>query len=100
MARNKFRIIKFPFPLKGENKNFASIFQPPITTFNLNNVRVYDVLDERARGGQRPGLNKRYQQKLGVTGAFGKGIFGQGLFGVGSGSTPIVAMCQVTTVEH
>ncbi len=100
MARNRFRIVKFPFPLKGENKNFATVFQPTFTTFDLNNVWVYDVLDDRARGGQRPGLNKRYQQKLGVTGTFGKGIFGQGVFGTGTGSTPIVAIAQVTTVSH
>jgi hypothetical protein len=32
----------------------------------MNNTRPYDVLDERARGGQRPGLLKRWVQQLGI----------------------------------
>ena len=39
-----------------------------------------DVLEERARGGQRPGMRKVYTQDI------------------GSG-TPVVKMTQITTVE-
>ncbi len=47
----------------------------------MNNMRVYDTLDERARGGQRPGLDKRYSQQI------------------GGDAVSIVAICSVTTVD-
>ena len=50
--------IEFGFPLQGKDANFAADFQPPMTSGNLNNVRPYDVLENRARGGTRPGLAK------------------------------------------
>lgn len=56
---------KFQFPMQGFNENFAATTQPRFTSASLNNVRPYDVLENRARGGQRPGLKPLYQQILG-----------------------------------
>jgi len=47
----------------------------------MNNVRPYDTLDDRARGGQRPGLDK-----------WGDGDQ------IGAAEQPVVAMCIVTSV--
>lgn len=70
--------LKLLFPMKGRNTNFATSQQPQFTSPFLNNVRPFDTLENRARGGQRPGLIKRFNQNLGG---------------------PIVGMCQVTTVK-
>ena len=69
------------FPIMGINKGHVTANQPDLTSPNLNNVRPYDTLDNRARGGQRPGLDKAYNQQIG---------------GV---ADPIVAICSVTVVE-
>lgn len=69
------------FPLKGKHKGLPVSKQPPDTSPDLNNVRPYDVLDERARGGQRPGLDKLYSERIGYL------------------PFPIVAMCSVTVVS-
>ncbi|KKN77437.1 hypothetical protein LCGC14_0359960 [marine sediment metagenome] len=69
------------FPLQGIDKGRATPEQPIATSPDLNNVRPYDTLDNRARGGQRPGLDKLYAQQIGGTEA------------------PIVAMCSVTVVR-
>lgn len=53
------------FPLKGLHVGFPTDKQPPSTSPKLQNVRPYDVLDGRARGGQRPGLKKQYSQQIG-----------------------------------
>ena len=52
------------FPLKGKDTNFALSKQPPLTTPYLQNARPYDVLGERARGGPRPPVRKRYSQQI------------------------------------
>lgn len=57
--------IGFKYPMKGLNQNYAASTQPSFTTAFLNNVRPYDVLENRARGGQRPGLLPMFQQILG-----------------------------------
>ncbi|KKL94477.1 hypothetical protein LCGC14_1864250 [marine sediment metagenome] len=72
---------ELPFPLKGLNKGMAASKQPPLTSLDMNNVRPYDVDDNRARGGQRPGLKLAYSQRIG-----------------GSANYPVVAILQVTTV--
>ncbi len=46
------------FPLKGFDENWAFGAQPEDTTPECLNVRPYDVLGQRLRGGQRPGLSK------------------------------------------
>lgn len=70
--------IQFHFPMKGKNTNFAASTQPSFTSPRMLNVRPREVLGKRARGGQRPGLAKQFNECLGG---------------------PVVAMCQVTTVE-
>jgi hypothetical protein len=72
--------IKFRFPLLGVNKNFAASTRPDYTSSDMNNVRPFDVLEERARGGQRPGMRKVYNQDIG-------------------NGTPVVKIAQITTVE-
>jgi hypothetical protein len=73
--------IEFFFPLKGKDENWAASSQPQLTSPSLNNVRPYDVLENRARGGQRPGLAKRYTQQI------------------GGDAFPVVAICKVTTID-
>jgi hypothetical protein len=57
--------VNFKYPMKGLNQNYAASTQPSFTTAFLNNVRPYDVLENRARGGQRPGQLPMFQQILG-----------------------------------
>ena len=73
--------MKIPFPFKGLDKGRAAHQQPLGTSPDMNNVRVYDTLDTRARGGQRPGLDK-----------WGAGTQ------IGGAEQPVVAMCTVSTV--
>lgn len=72
------------FPIRGINKSRVPDEQPEATSPGMNNVRLFDVLDERIRGGQRPGMKKRYIQR--VTNA-------------GTGAGPVVAMCEVSVTE-
>jgi len=73
--------MNIPFPIKGIHKGRGTSQQPRVTSPDMNNIRLFDVLDHRARGGQRPGLDKLYSQQIG-------GI-----------ASPIVAVCSVTTVN-
>ena len=73
--------MKLQFPMLGKNLNFAATTQPSFTSPRLTNVRPRDVMEYRARGGQRPGFAKAYNQLIG-----------------GASNLPIVAICQVTTV--
>ncbi len=75
---------RLTFPIKGINKSRIPEDQPQATSPDMNNVRPFDVLDERIRGGQRPGMVKRYSQK--VTNA-------------ATGTGPVVAMCEVSVTE-
>ena len=70
-----------PFPVEGVDKGRAASIQSSTTSPDMNNMRPYDVLDDRARGGQRPGLDKRYSQRIGTD------------------PSPIVAICKVTVVD-
>jgi len=56
---------RMSFPFSGLDKGRTTSDQPTLTSPDLNNVRIYDVLDNRARGGQRPGLKKLYSQQIG-----------------------------------
>jgi len=69
------------FPIKGLHKGFMTEKQPPLTSFSMLNVRPYDPLSNRLRGGQRPGLVK----------------WGDGTL-VGGAEQPIVAICSVSSV--
>ena len=74
-------IVEFPFPLLGVNEGQRLEDQPPQTSGYMLNVRPYDVLENRVRGGQRPGLAKRFNEQI------------------GGASSPVVAMCEVVIVE-
>ena len=50
----------FDFPVKGLDENWAYKAQPEGTTPSCLNVRPYDVLGQRLRGGQRAGLSKYF----------------------------------------
>ena len=76
------RPVEVTFPLFGLNKGRAVSKQLFATSSSMRNVRLYDVLDKRARGGQRPGLT-----------AWGNGDL------IGDANNPVVAMCIVSSVE-
>lgn len=46
------------FPYEGIDKGRALAEQPELTAPHMSNVRPRDTLDNRMRGGQRPGLDK------------------------------------------
>lgn len=71
-----------PFPYKGLDKAQAACQQSPITSSDMNNMRLFDTLDNRARGGQRPAVDK-----------WGAGTL------IGGESQPVVAMCIVSSVK-
>ena len=50
--------MELPFPLGGINEGQAYSRQPEGTTPDARNVRPFDTIDQRLRGGQRPGLTK------------------------------------------
>lgn len=72
--------MRLPFPFMGVDKGRAASDQPPMTVHSMKNVRIYDALGNRARGGQRPGLDKALPQQI------------------GGAASPIVATCSVTVV--
>ncbi len=74
---------RLTFPIKGINKSRIPEDQPEATSPDMNNVRPFDVLDERIRGGQRPGMVKRYSE-----------VVSQYTLG-----GPVVAMCEVSITE-
>ena len=70
------------FPLRGIHKGVATVAQPEGTTFDCKNVRAYDSLEKRARGGQRPGMDK-----------WGAGTQ------IGTVEQPVVDLCVVQTIR-
>ncbi len=75
------RSVRMQFPLLGLNKGRVTSQQPFVTASNMNNVRLYDVLDGRARGGKRAGLV-----------SWGAGVQ------VGAADNPVVAICVVSSI--
>ncbi len=73
--------LNISFPFEGIDKGKAASNQAPTTSPDMNNMRVYDTLDNRARGGQRPAFEK-----------WGSGAL------IGGDSQPIVAICVVSSV--
>jgi len=73
--------MKLSFPVKGIHKGVAASSQPEMTSPDMLNVRPYDVLERKVRGGQRPG-----QKKWGT----GNQILA---------TFPIVAICSATVVS-
>jgi len=56
--------VKIFFPLRGLSRVGAYEDQPPLTSPHCMNVRLVDVKENRARGGQRPGLKKAYDTQI------------------------------------
>lgn len=75
------RPTQIQFPLLGINKGVATIKQPYATSFLMDNMRLYGVLDNRARGGQRPGKTAWGNKDL-----------------VGDSNQPVVAMCIISSI--
>ena len=73
--------MNIPVPYRGINKGVA--VSTPLNEYssNMNNVRMRDVLEGRARIGQRPALIKWSTDQ------------------VGSSTQPVVAICSVSAVE-
>lgn len=69
------------FPLLGIHKGRVTSRQPFATANRMLNVRLYDILDGRARGGQRPGLTPWGNEDQ-----------------VGAADNPVVAMCVVSSI--
>jgi hypothetical protein len=57
--------MELQFPLAGLHEGVSAEKQPPTTSPFLMNVRPFDVNEERARGGQRPGTKKAYSTRVG-----------------------------------
>ena len=72
------------YPMMGKNVNFAATTQPGFTSPRMSNARPRDVLEYRARGGQRPGFAKAYNQHMGY---------------VVTGNMPVVCITQVNIVS-
>lgn len=72
--------MELQFPLQGIDKGRTTSKQPKLTSPDIKNMRPYDTLDNRARGGQRPGLAKKYDEQI------------------SDSENPIVAVCSVTVV--
>lgn len=73
--------LKLAFPHKGYHKGSATVMQPAGTSPHLQNVRSYDPLDDRARGGKRPAIVKWSTTQ------------------VSDATNPIVELVSVTVVE-
>lgn len=56
--------MRIEFPREGLNEFLAAQDQPAVTSFSLQNVRPFDVKDERIRGGQRPGTVLAYTTQI------------------------------------
>ena len=73
--------MKIPLPIKGKASGLPVEDNPPATSGHLNNVRPRDVLENRIRIGQRPGLDK-----------WGAGTQ------IGGAEQPVVDICVVSSV--
>lgn len=71
----------FGFPINGIDKGRATPEEDLAVTQDCNNMRPYDTINNKARGGQRAAFVKRYSQQIGGVPA------------------PIVAICKVTVVN-
>ncbi len=58
-------VLELYFPFKGISQNLAFKNQTPLTSPILLNVRLRDVAENRARGGQRPGMSKAFDEQVG-----------------------------------
>ena len=61
----KPRQIDLQFPTGGLDRRLAYQNQPPYTTPDCSNVRPFDTLEGRERGGSRPGISKSFATQFG-----------------------------------
>lgn len=59
------RNLNLEFPAAGIDKRLAAQKQKPFTTPYCVNVRPFDPLEQRRRGGSRPDLVKAFPEQLG-----------------------------------
>lgn len=64
MTRENSRLVSLPFPVNGIDENIAYGLQPEGTTPDAKNVRAFDSLARRLRGGSRPGLTKWFANQI------------------------------------
>ena len=76
--RERTEDLEFIFPFKGVHKGIAVERQEDMYSAYLSNVRPYDVLENKARGGQRPGLEKLFAANL---------------------NGPVIAMCEIEIMD-
>ncbi len=62
---NGLSLIALRFPVAGVVKRYGYQSQPPYTTPDCSNVRPFEVLKGRERGGSRPGISKRFAAAMG-----------------------------------
>lgn len=72
------------FPLRGFHKGVRAGKQPPGTSPHVQNMRPFEPLGDRARGGQRPGMDKWSSTLVSDSGD----------------PAPVVEIVQVTVVEE
>jgi len=70
-----------PSPIKGVSEALDPSKQFPLTSGYMNNVRAIDVLEKQLRIGQRPGLDKVFDEQI------------------SSEAMPIVAITTITTID-
>lgn len=58
------RLVKLPFPIRGLHAGESDAQQPPLFCTDCLNVRPFDTIGGRKRGGKRPGLAKVLNQAL------------------------------------
>lgn len=56
--------MRVSFPIYGLHRGLPADQQPQGTSFDLMNVRPFDVTSERIRGGKRPGTTKAYTTQI------------------------------------
>ena len=56
--------MRIPLPIAGLVEAVAAQDQEVGGSFNLQNVRPFDISDERIRGGQRPGTALAYTTRI------------------------------------
>jgi hypothetical protein len=64
-AESQEQVKELFFPFKGFNESGSYKSQLGVTSPLVANVRVRDVAENRARGGQRPGLSKALAEQAG-----------------------------------
>jgi len=60
------KTVSLDFPLAGVDRRWAVQRQPPYSTPDALNVRPEAVAEGRTRGGSRPGMDKAYQELIGL----------------------------------